>query len=99
MPNKSDTFHYYQRLKEDERPVKSLLQRGAYQTTFAPTQYVAETTSFYRFATEDSNGDQFWYFVHKSGYIPDPVLKTAPEEQKKDGFLNRIFPQFKDNTD
>ena len=89
MPNKTDTFHYYQRLKEMERPIGNLLL-GPYQNT-----YVGETKSFYRFVTEDPNGDPFWYFVHKNGYLPDPILTTAPEDRKMDGFLTRIFPQFK----
>ena len=98
MPNKTDTYHYYQRLKEEERPVKNLLV-GPYKNKIAPTPYVGETLSFYRFATEDSNGDQFWYFVHKHGYLPDPILTKAPEERKMDGFLTRIFPQFKEGSD
>ena len=94
MPNKTDTFHYYQRLKELERPVSNLLL-GPYQNTIAPTPYVGQTNTFYRFVTEDHNGEPFWYFVHKNGYLPDPVSTKVPKERKMDGFLKRVFPQFR----
>ena len=97
MPNKTDTFHYYQRLKELERPIGNLLL-GPYQNTIAPTPYVGQTKTFYRFVSEDHNGDPFWYFVHKNGYLPDPVLTTAPTDRKMDGFLTRVFPQFKNQA-
>ena len=94
MPNNSSNYHSYQRLKGEERPVESLMLNSVYKRSFQPTQYMAETVNFYRFATEDVNGEAFWYFIHKSGYLPDPLSTIAPEERKQDRFLNRIFPQF-----
>ena len=97
MPNNSGNYHSYQRLKGEERPVESLMLSSVYKKSFKPTQYVAETVNFYRFAMEDENREAFWYFIHKGGYLPDPLSTIAPKERQQEGFLNRIFPLGRSN--
>ena len=78
---------HIQRLKEDERPVDSLLQSGDFKRhTF--------TDSPPRIPVATSSGTS----STREGYIPDPLLKIAPEERRRDGYLTRIFPQFAKNT-
>ena len=95
MPNNASMFHYYNRLKSGKRPVENLLIRGKYgNPRYKPTKYATEKLNFYRFVWKDHNGDEFFYMVHKHGWLPDPIARVPPADRQRDGFLADVFPQF-----
>ena len=95
MPNNAQAYTNYQRLRGAERPVEAFLLQGDYKkTNTEPSfQYFSKSRNFYKFGFEDSAGKVFHY-LHREGYLPDPLSTTLPEKRKDDVDFLAAFPQF-----